>query len=224
MSTGPDPTEELLRAAVEAARRLLPTPSTRWATVHEYNPNNDQTAVVVDGDTEALPASSATGDGYAVGQRVLVMFTPPNGVHIIGQRPAPPVAYEPELDGIDLDDGTALGEYVIRGGMVDYTVSVILGTAGSVTGDITATLPVPGSAVAVADWLSVARATIGAQRFAGAGVYLASISQYTVGRIGSDGDTGAWGVGIPAAWGPGDALRITGCYPRRLPIEDLPGL
>lgn len=211
--------EQLIRASVEAARRLLPVPSTRWGTVENYDPLREQTTVVVDGDSEATPAVNATGSGFTPGQRVLVLFTPPKGVHIVGQRPGAPVAYTPDLTGIDVGDGTVTGEYLVNGGLIDFAVLIVFGTGGSSTGTIEIGLPVQGSTQIVAHWMVVARALIGAARYSGVGAYEPA-TPTVVRSFGSDG-LGLWGPTTPATWGPGDNLRVTGRYPRRLPSEDI---
>lgn len=211
--------EALLRAAVDAAGRLNRGVLTRWGSVDEHDAPMNQLQVTVDGDDDPTPVTNATPAIFTPGQRVMVMFTPPQGAHVIGYRPAVATAYTPELDGVDLDDGSVTGEWICDGTMVDFAVTVALGAAGSMTGTIGVGLPMEGTGLGADGWLVVARATIGTDRFTGS-VQYDPTDPWRVAGFGSDG-MGLWGATTPATWGPGDVLRVSGRYPRRLPIQNV---
>lgn len=212
--------EPTIRAAVEAARRQQDRYPTLWGSVVTWDPLTDQTAVLIDGpDTVESYVVNATAASLSPGQRVLVQFTPPSGAHVIGLRPAPPIRYTPTLTNVDVDDGYLAGEWSARDGVVDFTVLLSLGAAGSVSGQIAVGLPVEGSALLVTEPLILARGTISSARYTGSAVYEPSTSTTEVGSIGSDG-AGLWSTTVPAAWSPGDILRVSGRYPMRLPVED----
>lgn len=217
--------EPMIRAAVAAALRKVRLPETRWGTVEEYTPESEQITVIVDGDTLATPATNATGTGFAVGQRVLVLHSPPSGAHIIGYRPAPPIPYTPALDNIDVGSGGVIyGEYVFSGGgMVDFAVSIELGTGSSVSGEISVGLPLVGAALETTSdpWIVNARALVGGHRFQSAGVYRPTTTDLFVGAFGGEGAANTWDTTTPDPWADGDTLRVTGRYPRRLPVQNL---
>lgn len=215
-----DHAEDLIRAAVLAGQRRAEVPSTLWATCESYEPLTEQTTVVLDGDSIAIPVVNATGSSVATGQRVLVLFTPPKGAHIIGVRPGPPTQYVPTLGNVDVDDGTLDGWWSATNGWVDFAVVLSIGTAGSVSGTIEVGLPVPASGIAQTDpWTILGRASIGLGRWVGAGVITPSSDPDIVTAFGSDG-LGAWAATVPDTWGTGDVLRVQGRYPKRLIIED----
>lgn len=215
-------TEPTIRAALDAALRKVRLPETRWASVDEYDPITEQTQVVVDGDSVATSATNATGTGLAPGQRVFVLHSPPSGAHVIGYRSAPPITYTPELQNVDVGDGTVYGEYLFgEGGMIDFAVYFSLGAGSSVSGEIGVGLPMPGSTITTLldIWLISARATLnGVDRYAGLGVYSPADAEF-VSAFGSDGG-GLWSTSVPGVWASGDVLRVSGRYPRRLPVED----
>lgn len=214
--------EAVMRASLDAGARKYRAPETRWASVEDHNQLTGALDVVVDGDDLATPAIDVTGALFAPGQRVLVLYSPPQAAHVIGCLPLPPQTYTPELDNIDVDDGDLEGEFSVRDGMVDYSVLITLGTAGDVTGQIGVGLPILGSGLVVTEWLTLCRATIGSDRFVGAGVYQPATSDTMMVAIGGDDHPGGnlWAATVPADWGPGDQLRVTGRYPMRLPIEN----
>lgn len=216
-------TEALIRAAVDASLRKARAPSTRWAVVDSHDALSGQLMVVVDGDEgEPVQANDATGAVFSSGARVLVLYSPPNAIHVIGSRAAPPIPYTPVLTDLDVDDGTLTGEYVVRDGMVDFSVLAVLGTAPSVTGEFRIGLPIEGASsdVVVTDWVTVARASIGAARFLGGAVYQPALDTLSIGGIGSADGGGIWDATEPATWGSGDILRLTGRYPMRLPVQN----
>jgi hypothetical protein len=183
----------MIRAAVAAALRKIRVPETRWANVESYNPTTEATVVRPDGTGDPIPVTNATGVGFAVGQRVLLLYTPPQGCHVVGYRPAPPIEYAPTFTGLDVDDGDVYGE----------------------------SLPVEGSSLSTATpWLITARATSGSNRWVGEAAFDPTVSSETVGSFGGDG-AAPWGATVPFTWGPGDLLRVTGRYPRRLPVQDV---
>lgn len=212
--------EATIRAAAEAAARLNRPPTTRWGTVEDYDPLSEQLQVIVDGDPTATPVTNATGTGLTVGQRALVLFTPPKGAHAIGSRPATPATYTPELFDLDEGAGTVVGEYRIDGPMAEFAVTVTLGAGFSVGALIGVGLPVVGSSIVVADWLVAARATIGGTRFTGLGLYTAADTAQVT-SFATSGGSDLWDSTTPGTWGSGDVLRVSGRYPRRLLIENI---
>lgn len=210
--------EARIRAAVDAALRRVRVPEQRWATVQTWEPLSGQATAVVDGDDSAVPIGNATNASLSAGQRVLVLFTPPSGATIIGTRPGVPIVYTPELTGITLSDGSSLGWWSMAGGWIDLAVKITLGAAGDVTAPIFVGLPVPCTTVLTADpLLALARATIGGNRFVGAGVFQPATDPNAVGTFA--GTEGQWTTTVPADWGPGDVLRVQARYPARLPNE-----
>lgn len=212
--------EATMRAAVVAAGRLARPPMVRWGTVEDYDPLSEQLQVVIDGDPLALPVTNATGTGLVVGQRALVLFTPPKGAHAIGWRAAPPAAFTPILYDLDEGAGTVAAEYQLDGPMAEFAVTVTLGAGFSVGALIGVGVPVIGSAITAVDWLLEARATIGGTRHTGLGVYQAA-DPTQVTSIASDGSSDLWDSTTPGTWGSGDVLRLSGRYPRRLTIENV---
>jgi hypothetical protein len=212
----------MIRAAVAAALRKIRVPETRWANVESYNPTTEATVVRPDGTGDPIPVTNATGVGFAVGQRVLLLYTPPQGCHVVGYRPAPPIEYAPTFTGLDVDDGDVFGEFVYgEQGMVDFAVVAEVGAAGSASATIYVSLPVEGSSLSTATpWLITARATSGSNRWVGEAAFDPTVSSETVGSFGGDG-AAPWGATVPFTWGPGDLLRVTGRYPRRLPVQDV---
>ncbi len=81
---------ELLEAAVDAAvreaDRRASVPLVRPATVIDIDPTNSLAEVVIDGDEDVSGAKVVAPIGLMAGDRVLVLFSPPQGAAIIGRK------------------------------------------------------------------------------------------------------------------------------------------
>lgn len=217
----PGDSAALVEAAVQAVERRLGITKVRWATVTSWDPTNDALGVRVDGDPQSIQVVNATGLSFVEEQRVLVQYLPPHGALVIGCKPAPPIQWVPEWDNVTIIDGTSDGQWYASGPLVHYAAEFVLGASDSVTGVIGIVLPTLGSEVitTASPWLTMGRAFNGSARHVGAGVYDPGTSYEVVTSFGSDGG-GLWTTTVPFTWAPGDTLRVTGSYPRRLPSED----
>jgi len=120
----------------------------------------------------------------------------------------PPTSYTVTMTGITLGTGgTATGQYRVVDGVVDFWVTVVLGTGAAATGTIYVGLPVSASAT-----------------FPHMGTFLAigSSGNRTSGVVGRDTATRAWLLNTannflsstqPWSWAGGHEIRVHGSYP-----------
>lgn len=125
------------RAAAETVRQLaagtggaaIGIPVHRVATVQGTQGPGGEAQIAVDGEGTTVPAVNATGFSVTAGDRVLVLWHPPHGVHIISKLSGEADGlWTPTISGTGVTDaGTAVGHYTVVGGRVhawgNYTLA-----------------------------------------------------------------------------------------------------
>jgi hypothetical protein len=131
-----------------------------------------------------------------------------DGTHFVNEW----TDYQPEILSHTLGNGRLRGRYLKQGRIVFYHVYFECGSTTTLTSSpIDITLPTPQQATTTTSWLVGAEFLGTAKGFVDGGDYT-GIAVLGAGVVSPMSDAGFWNSAIPAAWGDGSTLVMSGWY------------